>query len=164
MITDWLMVGITFVYVVATILICRFNYQSAKASREQVDESMREFEKNRQLQTMPYLQIEMPIDCKSPLFVIDLSQNNERVNTYSFAKLKNVGNGMQGDSYFFQFTFHISENGYTRHLLEWEYQDLLGNSYTQKVYFNFKDGDLLDYENDTPVFKGKIKYVWDNEC
>ena len=114
----------------------------------------------------------------------DLSQNNESVNTYSFAKLKNVGNGtsvniiyswngntecfpinavMQGDSYFFQFTFHISENGYTRHLLEWEYQDLLGNSYTQKVYFNFKDGDLLDYENDTPVFKGKIKYVWDNE-
>lgn len=55
----------------ATIFICRFNYQSAKASREQVDESMREFEKNRQLQTMPYLQIEMPIDCKSPLFVID---------------------------------------------------------------------------------------------
>ena len=30
MITDWIMVAITFVYVVATVFICYFNYQSAK--------------------------------------------------------------------------------------------------------------------------------------
>ena len=70
---------------------------------------------------------------------------------------------MQGDSYFFQFTFHINDNSNTRHLLEWEYQDLLGNSYTQKVYFNFKDGDLENCENDTPVFIGKTKYVLNKE-
>ena len=38
-ITDWLMVIITFVYVVATILICIFNGRSAKATNIQVSES-----------------------------------------------------------------------------------------------------------------------------
>ena len=60
-------------------------------------------------------------------------------------------------------THSINDNSNTRHLLEWEYQDLLGNSYTQKVYFNFKDGDLENCENDTPVFIGKTKYVLNKE-
>lgn len=44
--TDWLMVIITFVYVVATIFICIYNYRSAKASRDQLEESMRQFEES----------------------------------------------------------------------------------------------------------------------
>lgn len=48
MLTDWLMVIITFVYVVATIFICRANMQSAKASKKQLDEMQRQFaEQNR---------------------------------------------------------------------------------------------------------------------
>ena len=43
-IADWLMVGITAVYVIATILICIANMKSAKATREQIDESKRQFE------------------------------------------------------------------------------------------------------------------------
>lgn len=43
-ITDWLMVVITIVYVLATILICVFNYRSAKATREQVLEQKRQFD------------------------------------------------------------------------------------------------------------------------
>lgn len=46
MITDWLMVGITIVYVVATIAICLANIKSAKATREQVAEAKRQFEEN----------------------------------------------------------------------------------------------------------------------
>lgn len=47
-ITDWLMVGITFVYVIATIFICVFNGKAAKAAKEQTDESRRQFfESNR---------------------------------------------------------------------------------------------------------------------
>lgn len=46
--TDWLMVIITFIYVVATIFICVFNWKSAKAAREQLAESQRQFnESNR---------------------------------------------------------------------------------------------------------------------
>lgn len=43
-ITDWLMVGITAVYVIATIFICSANIRSAKATREQVAEVKRQYE------------------------------------------------------------------------------------------------------------------------
>lgn len=42
-ITDWLMVAITFVYVVATIFICYANMKSAKATREQIEETKRQY-------------------------------------------------------------------------------------------------------------------------
>ena len=45
-ITDWLMVGITFVYVIATVFICKFNYKSAKASKEQLEEMKEQYQKN----------------------------------------------------------------------------------------------------------------------
>lgn len=48
LITDWLMVIITFVYVVATIFICWANIKSAKASKEELTEMKRQYaEENR---------------------------------------------------------------------------------------------------------------------
>lgn len=44
MITDWLMVVITAVYVIATIFICKANIKSAEATREQVAEAKRQYE------------------------------------------------------------------------------------------------------------------------
>jgi hypothetical protein len=61
LITDWLMVGITLVYVVATIMICVFNGRSAKATREQVSESQRQFEETKRLGYRPYFDI-LPAD------------------------------------------------------------------------------------------------------
>ena len=47
-ITDWLMVIITLVYVVATIFICQANIKSAKASKEELAEMKRQYaEENR---------------------------------------------------------------------------------------------------------------------
>lgn len=43
MITDWLMVIITAIYVIATIFICTANVKSAKAAREQTEEMKRQF-------------------------------------------------------------------------------------------------------------------------
>ena len=45
-ITDWLMVIITGIYVIATIAICWANIKSAKATREQVAEAKRQFEES----------------------------------------------------------------------------------------------------------------------
>lgn len=45
-ITDWLMVAITAVYVIATIAICWANIKSAKATRAQLEESKRQFDEN----------------------------------------------------------------------------------------------------------------------
>ena len=54
-ITDWLMVGITLVYVVATIFICAANMKSAKATRDQLAESKRQFdEANRAFVTVTF--------------------------------------------------------------------------------------------------------------
>lgn len=54
-ITDWLMVIITAVYVIATIAICLANIKSAKATREQVAEAKRQFEEtNRALVTVSF--------------------------------------------------------------------------------------------------------------
>ena len=52
-----LMVLITFIYVVATIEICRTNIKSAEATKEQLEESKRQFAENERLQMMPYFEI-----------------------------------------------------------------------------------------------------------
>lgn len=53
-ITDWLMVSITFIYVVATILICCFNYLSSKASKEELAEMKKQYEE----ENRPRIEIE----------------------------------------------------------------------------------------------------------
>ncbi len=53
---EWAMVWITIVYVIATCAICYFNYQSAKATKEQAAESQRQFnEANRPYITCEYI-------------------------------------------------------------------------------------------------------------
>ena len=54
---EWVMVWITVVYVIATILICYANLKSARATREQVAESKRQFEESKRLEKMPYFDI-----------------------------------------------------------------------------------------------------------
>ena len=43
-VTDWIMVIITTIYVIATILICYFNGKSAKAAKIQTDEMIRQYQ------------------------------------------------------------------------------------------------------------------------
>lgn len=63
-ILDWLnansnalMVIITFVYVVATIAISAANIKSANASREQLEESKRQYKDKKRLEIMPYFNL-----------------------------------------------------------------------------------------------------------
>ena len=48
-----IMVALTFIYVVATILICIFNYKSAKATKEQIKESYKQFIENTRAHIIP---------------------------------------------------------------------------------------------------------------
>ena len=52
-ITDWLMVAVTGVYVLATILICIFNYKSANATKEQTNELKKQFIENTRARIIP---------------------------------------------------------------------------------------------------------------
>ena len=56
-ITDWLMVGITLVYVIATIAIWFANHKSARATEKQLEESKRQFDETKRLEHMPYMQV-----------------------------------------------------------------------------------------------------------
>lgn len=56
-VTDWLMVGITLVYVIATIAIWFANHKSARATEKQLVESKRQFDETKRLEHMPYMQV-----------------------------------------------------------------------------------------------------------
>ena len=90
-----LMVLITFIYVVATIEICRANIKSAEATKEQLEESRSQFEEAKRLECMPFLQLEIPTEQERPLFEIelDLCSGNVSDTLYKIVKLKNLGNG-----------------------------------------------------------------------
>ena len=53
MITDWLMVGITLIYVIATIAIWFANHKSARATEKLLVESKRQFDETKRLEHMP---------------------------------------------------------------------------------------------------------------
>ena len=189
LITDWLMFGITFIYVVATIFICIFNYRSAKATRAQVEESQNQFYESKRLECMPFLQLEIPQDTQKPLFEITLPFYKEELSDtiYKVLWLKNLGNGtatninyawqhkdlninetgyppinaiMEGDNYCFQFTIDVDENidSNPQKAIVFQFDDLLGNTYEQKVTLCFEDCDLVRCETDTPRFLGTVLY------
>lgn len=73
-VTDWLMVGITVVYVIATIFICIANIKSAKETRKQTAESKRQFEEsNRAFVTVTFDVI------RSGLIALQIKNNGKRV-------------------------------------------------------------------------------------
>lgn len=111
LITDWLMVVITAIYVIATVFICVFNAKSAKATRAQVAESQRQFEESKRLQMMPYLDFN---DCNSdctfspPEYRILIDDYRSSDGWLSFSEInlsfENVGNGSLREltSYFYR--------------------------------------------------------------
>lgn len=61
LITDWLMLSITAIYVIATVFICVFNGRSARATYKQIEESQRQFEERKRLEYRPYFDA-APVD------------------------------------------------------------------------------------------------------
>lgn len=99
-ITDWIMVAITAIYVVATIFICIFNGRSARAAYEQTRESQKQskeskiqFDELRRLQIMPFLQLELVKDTEAD-FQLDfpVAEGNDLVLS-GVLIIKNVGLG-----------------------------------------------------------------------
>lgn len=83
-VTDWLMVGITIVYVIATLFICLANMKSAKATREQLAETRRQFEE----QNRPDIEVEFHYVRKAfyCLSFINRGKHNADHVTISFDK------------------------------------------------------------------------------
>ena len=87
-----LMVIISAIYVIATIIICNANAVSAKATREQLEESKRQFRETQRLEVMPYLQLE-EYESATIMYSLNLVlvSGDLGVGTYILkARLKNV--------------------------------------------------------------------------
>ena len=101
-ITEWIMVVITAIYVVATIVICVFNYKTAKAANLQIQESKRQFDETRRLQIMPYLQVtitpkkdgEIWNPVPEAWFIISDSDKDNTVRSDYYISFENIGLGM----------------------------------------------------------------------
>lgn len=96
MITDWIMVVITAIYVIATICIMKANKASADASKAQLEESRIQYEEVRRLNSLPFLQLELearkegPMECTLNLPI----KKDPAGNLYSHTGvLRNIGNG-----------------------------------------------------------------------
>jgi hypothetical protein len=194
LITDWLMFGITAIYVIATIFICRANIKAANASRDQIEESQKQFEETKRLECMPFLQMEISYDGVKPEFDLELPLCSEDIEyTISkIVKLKNVGNGtattityswnykgndisksdyppinaiMKGDAYYILICCDANETIPEEFcgILTFQYNDLLGHSYEQKVIMHFNADTLLWCENDVPEYLGIVKYALSNK-
>ena len=94
-ITDWLMVGITSIYVIATIFICVFNAKSDKATREQIAESKRQFEETKRLEYMPCFEIHFDKMEAGPGKSIELTDKQTGVIHTLFTKyrIENISKG-----------------------------------------------------------------------
>ena len=196
MITDWLMVVITAIYVGATIAIWCANKKAAQMTEKQLEESRRQFEESKRLECMPFLQLERCIPERAsfestfPLF------NKEALNeSFEIVKLRNLGNGtainliytwkckavsktetdcmpicaiQKGDSYYWQMNFETSTDlqDFFHGELCFEFNDLLGNTYEQKVdiTFIYEDGVLLLHQIDVgnPDYQGIVVYSLSN--
>lgn len=99
-ITDWLMVVITAVYVIATIFICVANMKSAKATREQIEESKRQFEETKRISVLPELWIEAEQESDT-MITPDITLmlcSPQKANDYTYyaifvLELNNIGSG-----------------------------------------------------------------------
>ena len=108
-ITDWIMVVITAIYVVATILIFHTNKKSTQAAEKQIEqaneqlkESERQFMESQRLSCIPFLQLELEDKTHNGSFEIVLFPDcfNPKTGSYEVSGgdsfyfwLKNIGNG-----------------------------------------------------------------------
>lgn len=82
-----LMVIITIVYVVATVLICIFNYKSSKAANKQLEESKRQFSETVRLNHLPVLTISTTNGIRN----ISISKNPNLPQVATRMTIKNIG-------------------------------------------------------------------------
>lgn len=137
------MVLITFIYVVATIEICRANIKSAEATKEQLEESKHQFAENERLQMMPYFEIIVHDDIRDFVECIELTISNSNAENSTVIdrriSIKNIGLGVAKD---FTYTWCNLDGCYLRN-------DLGFTAYSEFPY-------TLTYNNKSLSFSKNI--------
>ncbi|MEA4972892.1 MAG: hypothetical protein VB119_06885 [Candidatus Metalachnospira sp.] len=143
-ITDWIMVVITGIYVVATIFICLFNYISAKATREQIAETKRQFEESNRA----YITYELIYERRS-VYGIRFTNYGNKVANHVQVQLKK------------EFIDSIMEINYLSWLNEQIYKEfVLGIGQSYDIYFG--SNEYRKNPNKQPL-EGKLIYKDDKK-
>ena len=103
-VTDWLMVIITFVYVVATIFICIANINSANATKEQISLSEAQFREAQRIGMLPCFNVDINMAPKSGYCMqMDITPylNGPVVLFLKQLSFCNIGNGIAKNVHIF---------------------------------------------------------------
>ena len=159
--TDWLMVGITLVYVIATIAIWFANHKSARATEKQLVESKRQYEDKKRLEIMPYFEVQICNNISDFHECIGLALSSQNAENRTVidrrVSIKNIGLGPAKD---FCYTWCNLDGKYDRDDLDFtailpgETKEILFDfwaehrddfsEYTASVSLVFKYRDLLE--------------------
>lgn len=148
-----LMVVITLVYVIATVLICIFNYKSSKAADKQLDESKRQFNETTRLSHLPVLTISTNDGIKNNLF----NNNQELFQITTSITIKNIGHctaqlveayfdfGYDEEEKYDEICRYLAVNETTRYSFASFYSDeiIKNGNYKSEVKLHLRFGDLL---------------------
>lgn len=140
MLTDWLMVIITFVYVVATILICIFNAKSAKEAREQTKQMRIQFA----LTNRPRMTVEI-VYLKRLIWALRFT-NHGVITAYNTRIIINQ-----------DFVDGLPEEKF-RQIVKTEIEKVrtIGVNQHYDIYFG---GPKFRGANKTPILKGRMRYT-----
>lgn len=139
MITDWLMVIITAVYVVATIFICRANIKSAKATREQLAEAKRQYEEEHR----PYISYQFIFERRT-WYGMRFTNHGRRVANHVQIKLAQ------------EFINSVSKGKFNNELSELQSKEFtLGIGQSYDIFFGARE--FRDNPNKKPI-SGEILY------
>ena len=172
--------GLAVLSIVFVIITLKQNEKILQQSHEQFSESKR-------LEYQPFLQLELVNDrpnCSPKFEIVIPTEYDNLDNIYDVCMLKNVGNGtattftynweaetesdvavfpvnaiMSGNEYIFQITLEKeSDRDSLLIKLIWNYDDILGNTYEQVSVLHYEDRQLVEVENNQPIFRGLVQY------
>ena len=149
-----LMVLITFIYVVATIEICRANIKSAEATKEQLEESKRQFAENERLQMMPYFEIIVYDDIRDFVECIELTISNSNAENSTVIdrriSIKNIGLGVAKD---FTYTWCNLDGCYPRNDLGFT---AFAPGEEKSIYFDF----YAEHKEDFSEYEAQVSMIF----
>ncbi len=155
-ITDWLMVVITLVYVVATILICIFNFRSAKATRAQVAEAKRQYEETNRA----YITYEFLYEKRS-FYGIRFTNHGKRVANHIHIQLKQEFVNSIVEPSFLDALRKLSEKEFVLGIGQ-SYDVYLGsNSYRQNPHKMPVEGTIV-YQDDKTTYRELFDIDFEN--
>lgn len=151
--TDWIMVGITFVYMLFTIGIFIANIRSSESAKSQLEETKkqmeesknqfehqlietkRQYEDKKRLEIMPYIQFEQTNDRANLELNLALDSEKNPTGTYILLiRMKNTGNGTAKD---IAYTYQWDNGRYSYNRGAFPVQALSsGESHTIKINFS----------------------------